>query len=191
MPQPQNTPTIDYDALAKQAGAVDTDFPQSQPQANPSVDYDALAKQAGAVDVQQLEETPDTSGISRNSDGSWVITPKEGESFADTMKRAAEAGKHVTPEIIQSQTRKGLKEAPVVLASAPLIGAGGAAALTGAGATIARIPQAAEAILDHAETFAKGIAQRYPTLVSAAGKMGVPTSVLGTLLYLYEHGKSK
>jgi hypothetical protein len=57
-----STPTIDYDALARQAGAVNVPPPVSTPQATapPSappktatgaIDYDALARQAGAVDV--------------------------------------------------------------------------------------------------------------------------------------------
>lgn len=142
-------PTINYDALAKQAGAVDSG-PAQPHQAQPNqsgapVDYDALAKKSGAVDVPQ-DETPDVSGITRNADGSWVITPKEGESFADTMKRAAEAGKHVTPEMIQSQTKKGLKEAPVVLAAAPVMGALGTAALGGAGEAAAASPEVVNAI---------------------------------------------
>src|SRR5207244_676290 len=73
---------------------------------------------------------------------SFVITPKDGESFSDTMKRAAAMGKTVTPELIQSQTRKGLREAPTVLAAAPAIGAAGTAALAAPG----EIPGAIKAV---------------------------------------------
>jgi len=164
--QPQVAPpsqTVDYDALARQAGAVDTNQPQPQapqqsqaPQGQSApaqgVDYDALAKQAGAV----TPDVPaDTSGITRNADGSFVITPKEGESFQDTMKRAAEVGKTVTPEMIQSQAKKGLKETPAVLAAAPVIGAAGTAALAGAGEAGAygweHAPEIARAVLNHAK----------------------------------------
>ena len=54
--------TIDYDALAKQAGAI-----SSQPQAAPSVDYDALAKQAGAI---SSTPAPSTQGITSDFDTS-------------------------------------------------------------------------------------------------------------------------
>src|ERR1700676_4119214 len=49
------TQTVDYDALAKQAGAISS---QSVPQSG-GVDYAALAKQAGAVD-SQTQPQPDS-----------------------------------------------------------------------------------------------------------------------------------
>src|SRR6266436_4114611 len=58
-------------------------------------------------------------GMEVHDDGSFTLTPKDGESFADTMKRAAQAGKGVTQEQIDSQTQKGIKQVPVVLAAAP------------------------------------------------------------------------
>jgi hypothetical protein len=61
-----STPTIDYDALAKQAGAVSS-----------TVDYDALAKQAGAVSsVPDPQSQPDPSLLSRA--GSAAIDVGEG-----------------------------------------------------------------------------------------------------------------
>src|SRR5437870_2080111 len=68
-------------------------------------------------------------GMEVHNDGSFTLTPKDGESFADTMKRAAQAGQGVTQEQVDSQTQKGLKQVPVVLAAAPAIGAAGAASL--------------------------------------------------------------
>ena len=44
-----STPTIDYDALAKQAGAIQTSANQPATQPTGQPDYDALAKQAGAL----------------------------------------------------------------------------------------------------------------------------------------------
>lgn len=63
------------------------------------------------------------------------ITPAEGESFADTMKRGIEAGKHVKPEDVQV-TKGDIGEALGVAAAAPAIGflGAGATALLGAGA---------------------------------------------------------
>lgn len=59
--------------------------------------------------------------------------PIEGEAFADTLKRAIEYGKSLTPEQLEQQRKADLKVAPMVAASAPVIGASGAAALAGAG----------------------------------------------------------
>jgi len=58
------TPTIDYDALAKKAGAI-----SSQPAA---VDYSALAKQAGAISSTPGEEKP--GALSRFGTGLYEST---------------------------------------------------------------------------------------------------------------------
>jgi hypothetical protein len=94
--------------------------------------------------LEALANSPDPveQGVTRNQNNSFVITPKEGESFSDTMKRAAAAGKTVTPDLIQSQARKGLREVPTVLAAAPAIGAAGTAALAAPG----EIPAAVKAV---------------------------------------------
>jgi hypothetical protein len=76
--------------------------------------------------------------------GSKIIVPKEGESFLDTMKRAAQHGKTVSDAEVQASARQGLKDAPLVAAAAPAIGFGGAAALGAAGST----PQATKASID-------------------------------------------
>ena len=76
------TQTIDYAALAKQAGAISS---QPPPQAAGNVDYAALAKQAGAIDSQpappaqsQTQEQPKIpaqpetgvwAGVKRNTVG--------------------------------------------------------------------------------------------------------------------------
>lgn len=52
----------------------------------------------------------------------WPITPLPGESFADTMKRAVEAGKSVTPQEIQSSKEEAIKKVPTVLTAALLAG---------------------------------------------------------------------
>ena len=73
----------------------------------------------------------DTSGQQTNYAGLTEITPKEGESFSDTMKRGIQYGKTVTPDQLQQQAQADLKLAPAVVAAAPAIGAGGAAAIAG------------------------------------------------------------
>jgi hypothetical protein len=130
-----STPTIDYEALARQAGAVNVDPPTSTPQAaspappkagTGAVDYDALARQAGAVDVQPLPtETP---GQITNDVGNTVIVPKDGEDFGDTMRRAAAQGQKTTPEQINREVATMPGKAATVLAAAPAIGATGVSA---------------------------------------------------------------
>lgn len=94
------TPTIDYDALAKQAGAVNvppsapTSAPSSTPQAAPpakagAVDYDALARQAGAVDVS----TP-TTPTAKTSFGENV-TQGVGTAAAQSLSNLGSIGSHI------------------------------------------------------------------------------------------------
>lgn len=52
----------------------------------------------------------------------FPITPKPGESFADTMKRAVEAGRSVTPEQIKTSEQEGIKKVPSVLLASLLAG---------------------------------------------------------------------
>jgi hypothetical protein len=93
------------------------------------------------IPEDSLPQARSAGGTVVHDDGSFQVTPLEGESFAATMQRAANAGKSVTPEVLRSQGIKGLKEAPLVMAAAPLMGAGGAAALAG-GAEIAAMSPA-------------------------------------------------
>ena len=137
------TPTIDYDSLARQAGAVNVDPPASpqtpspQPAQAPTaptastgnLDYDALARQAGAVEVGLLNSTrPVIEGEQTNDVGNTVIVPKDGENFADTMRRAAAQGQRTTPEQIQAEEKTMPGKAATVLAAAPAIGATGVSA---------------------------------------------------------------
>jgi hypothetical protein len=94
-----------------------------------------------------LDGAKAAGGTVVHDDGSFQVTPLEGESFAATMQRAANAGKSVTPEVLRAQGIKGLKEAPLVMAAAPLMGAAGAGTLMTAGTTAlgGSIPAAARA----------------------------------------------
>ena len=97
-----STPTIDYDALARQAGAVNVPPPVSTPQAtappsaspkttNAVVDYDALARQAGAVDVQPLKPatTPTQTSFREN------VAQGVGTAAAQSLSGIAEVGSHI------------------------------------------------------------------------------------------------
>ncbi len=153
-----NGTQVDYDALAKKFGGTSAWTPVNES----APDYDALAKQYGGWTAV------DEPGMQRNPDGSFVITPAPGESFLETMKRAAAAGKTVTPQMIQSQARKGLKDAPVVLGAAPVIGATGAASLAGAG-------EAGELLQYHA---LKAIPQAYAALKAAAAAHPIAAEII-------------
>jgi hypothetical protein len=68
------------------------------------------------------------TGQQVNDVGNTVIVPKDGEDFADTMKRAAAQGKKTTPEQINKEVATMPGKAATVLAAAPVIGAGSVSA---------------------------------------------------------------
>lgn len=78
---------------------------------------------------EKAENTVQDTGQQTNDVGNTVIVPKDGESFADTMQRAAAQGKKTTPEQINKEVATAPKKAAEVLAAAPAMGVGGAAAL--------------------------------------------------------------
>jgi len=82
---------------------------------------------------EKAETQAQNTGQITNDVGNTVIVPKENESFADTMKRAAAYGKTVTPQQINAELATAPKKAATVLAAAPVIGAAGAAALSAPG----------------------------------------------------------
>ena len=122
-----------------------------------------------------------TEGEQINDVGNRVIVPKDGESFADTMKRAADYGRTVTPKQIDAEMQTAPKKAAQVLVAAPLIGA----AIPAAEAGLAELPGAGKVILDHLESKAAQYASQYPHLIGIAKAMGIPTSTAGLLYYLH------
>jgi hypothetical protein len=193
-----STPAVDYDALAQQAGATNASAQPAQPQSQNGVDYDALAAQSGALPSEQTEsETdPKKTGEITNDVGNKVIVPKDGEDFADTMKRAVAHYQSMTPEQRQSAINKETATIPgkaaTVIGAAPVIGAGGAAALAAPGEVVQAvraIPGITETLLQHAESKAAEWAAQYPHLISLAGKLGIPTSTAAVLGWLYHNSK--
>jgi len=89
--------------------------------------------QQGAVDLSAGFLPKAQSGAQVNDVGNMVITPRPGESFDDTMRRAAAYGRTVTPQQIGTETQTMPLKAAETLAAAPVIGAGGAAALAAGG----------------------------------------------------------
>jgi hypothetical protein len=137
-----------------------------------------------------VQNVNDTSGQATDYAGNRMIVPRQGasffdrgESFEDTMKRAVEAGRNMTPEELSKAAQDDRKLAPVVLAAAPLIGAGGAAAITGmseAGAAVvaprAITSSVGTGILDAAgNEFMKDVTTYGPSLLRQYGaKIAVP-----------------
>jgi hypothetical protein len=144
---------------------------QTQPQTQP---------QAQAVPIPE-DAVVQNEGEQINDVGNRVIVPKDGESFSDTMKRAADYGKTVTPKQIDAEMQTAPKKAAQVLVAAPLIGAGIPAAEAG----LAELPGAGKVILDHLESKAAQYASQYPHLVGIAKAMGIPTTTAGVLLYAH------
>jgi hypothetical protein len=90
-----STQPINYDTLAKQAGAVDTDSPQPRQQPSGSVDYDALAKQAGAIDIpEDQDQKPQPTAKPYNAAYGRFTTP---ENYQNWLKAAPKAGANIRP----------------------------------------------------------------------------------------------
>jgi hypothetical protein len=113
-------------------------------------------------------------GQVRNDVGNTVIVPKEGESFADTMQRAAAYGRTVTPQQINAEMATAPKKVAQTLVAAPAIGAAGTAALAGAGEAASYGYQTLKSLLPSQATVDQiikiGKVMRDLSLTGAAGK---------------------
>ena len=173
-------PTIDLTA-----GIVPA--PQAQPSGSNSGGVDLSA---GLVPNAQTQP----QGQQTNDVGNTVIVPKEGESYQDTMQRVLAYGKTVTQADIDKEMQSAPAKVAEVVAAAPVIGAGGAAALAAPGEVVQgvkAIPGITDALLQHAEQKAGEWAAQYPHLIALAGKLGIPTSTAAVLGWLYHQSKSK
>jgi len=94
------------------------------------------------VSEDQRDDAIKAGGTPVNDDGTFTVTPSAGESFADTMQRAARIGKNVSPDLIRQQTITGMKETPLALGAAATAGIAGPATLAGIGEAGAAIPGA-------------------------------------------------
>jgi hypothetical protein len=127
-----------------------------------------------------------TSGRVTNDVGNTVIVPKPGESFADTMKRAAAQGGTVTQDQINREMATAPRKVATTLAAAPAIGAGGAAALAAPG----EIAGAGERLLQLSESQLGKFAEAYPHIVKLASALGTPLTI-GGMYELFQHAMSK
>jgi|SRR5579864_475760 len=112
--------------------------------------FDQLAA-SGNNPAALTPQTPSGSqpGQITNDVGNTVIVPKDGESFADTMKRAAAYGKTVTQDQLNKEEATIPKKAATVLAAAPVMGFGGAAGLAGLGELVVNSPAIGKAVINH------------------------------------------
>ena len=124
------------------------------------------------IQKQQSPSAQSASGTITNDVGNTVIVPKEGESFDDTMRRAAAYGRTVTQDQINRELASAPKKIAQTLVAAPLVGAGGTAALAGAGAAGSQLPGTAERLLQISETALEHLAENYPQLTKLAAKLG-------------------
>lgn len=127
------------------------------------------------------------SGTMTNDVGNTVITPKPGESFADTMKRAAAYGKTVTQDQLNKEEATMPGKAATVLAAAPAIGAGGAAALAAPG----EVAGAGERLLQMTESQLQRFAEAYPHLSKIATHLGLSATPVGIYELLTRWGGKK
>jgi hypothetical protein len=163
---------------------ISLDFSKAQPLPNAAAQPGAFQSAKGApvqnanvqLDFSKAQPIPQ-AGEQQNYAGLKEIVPMEGESFGDTMKRAIEYGKTVTPEQLHQQAQADLKLAPAVAAAAPAIGAAGAAAIAGP-ATLGSVLSAPTAatgsvgtgILDAAgNEFMKNVTTYGPSLLKQYG----------------------
>jgi hypothetical protein len=127
------------------------------------------------------------NGQVTNDVGNTVIVPKDGESFADTMKRAAAYGKTVTPSQVNAELATAPKKAATVLAAAPAIGFGGAAALAAPGEAV----NAGERLLQMTESQLQRFAEAYPHLSKIATHLGISATPVGIYELLTRLGGKK
>lgn len=93
------------------------------------------ASSTGDLSSGIVGDVPSSSstGTETNDLGKAVIVPKDGESFEETMRRAAASGANVTQQDIDDEMKTAPRKAAEVAVAAPAIGATGAAALAAAG----------------------------------------------------------
>jgi len=136
---------------------------------------------------EKLETQAAQAGQLTNDVGNTVIVPKEGENFADTMKRAASYGKTVTPQQINAELVTAPKKAATVLAAAPVIGAAGAASLAAPG----ELSGAGERLLQMTESQLQRFAEAYPHLSKIATHLGISATPVGIYELLTHFGGKK
>ena len=158
---------------------------QAQPpsQAAPASNLSALEQLEQQSAKAKPQQAP-PSGQVTNDVGNSVIVPKPGESFDDTMNRAAAYGQTVTPQQISAETATIPGKAATVLAAAPAMGAAGTAALAAPG----EIASGAEKLLQISEKALEHLGENYPQLTKLAAKLGYGAGAVGAYRLLNKLG---
>lgn len=141
MPQQPLTQATPNQPFAEFGGTATPSPTQPQGTADPFAEFGGVQNDTSAEDDSR------NSGEIINDVGNRVIVPKVGESFADTMARAAAHGKTVTPDQLNREERTMPGKAATTLAAAPVIGAAGAAALAAPGEAMQAAKQALSRVL--------------------------------------------
>lgn len=135
-----------------------------------------------------IEQPQDTqpAGEEKNDVGETVIVPQDGESFLDTMKRAAAHGGQVQQSDIDKEMATAPKKVAETLGGAPVIGFGGATALAGAGESLLGSKAAYQAVVKMAQAHPDAARHIAKFLVGSAlgGEVGhsAKSALLGALL---------
>jgi hypothetical protein len=145
--QQQQDPFAEFGGNASEASQAPT-VPAGTPQtpsspatslATPASSSDPFAEFGGheAGSSDQTSNDPRQTGEITNDVGQKVIVPKDGEAFADTLKRAVAYHKSLTPEqqkaALDAETKTMPKKAAQTLGAAATIGVAGPALLATAG----------------------------------------------------------
>jgi hypothetical protein len=169
---------------------------QQQQQVSPQAQASALSplEQLGAM--KPNTGTPSDSGEITNDVGQKVIVPKDGEDFADTVKRAIQYHKSLTPE--QQQAALDAETSTIPAKTAQTLGA---AATTGVvGPALLAVPgELSELAVKHLagnvlpgmeEAAARAkLAEIAPKALQIVKEWALPTSAVGGLLKLLSMGK--
>jgi hypothetical protein len=162
----QATPNLDPIEQLSQLGGQ-----QSSPQTSSSASTDDPLEQLAKVGQPQ-QKSPQQTGDITNDVGQKVIVPKDGESFADTLKRAVAYHNSLTPE--QKQTALNAEAATMPKKAAQTLGA--AAGIGVAGPALLAVPGeiagAGENVLSFTESQLDTFADAYPHLAKLAEKLG-------------------
>jgi hypothetical protein len=136
--------------------------------------------------LEAAQKGSDTGAVTNNV-GNQVIVPKEGESFDETMRRAAAYGRTVTPSQITAELKTAPAKVATVVGAAPLIGAGGAAASAAPG----ELAGVGERLLQMTESQLPKFAEAYPHLSKIATHLGLSATAVRIYELLTHLGPEK
>jgi len=136
------------------------------------------------------------SGQVTNDVGQQVVTPRDGESFTDTVNRAKglqrqreQAG--TQQQALDAETATIPAKTAQTLGAAAGIGVAGPALLAAPGEALRGLAPFVEHISGQILEHGTEMATKYPNFVKLMGKLvpGLPLGTLATITYAYEHFK--